>query len=97
MEAKATWKSGLSFDGTASSGFVLPMGSSIESGGAEDGFRPMELLAIGLVGCTGMDVISTLSPARRLIQKRLSGRWSFLKPSIVRLKPCWARLPKSGI
>jgi putative redox protein len=65
MEAKATWKSGLSFDGTASSGFVLPMGSSIESGGAEDGFRPMELLAIGLVGCTGMDVISILKKKRQ--------------------------------
>jgi putative redox protein len=65
MEAKAIWKSGLSFDGTAGSGFVLPMGSSIESGGAEDGFRPMELLAIGLAGCTGMDVISILKKKRQ--------------------------------
>ena len=50
-----------------SSGFVLPMGSSMESGGAEDGFRPMELLAIGLAGCTGMDVISILKKKRQQV------------------------------
>ena len=30
-----------------------------------DGFRPMELLAIGLAGCTGMDVISILKKKRQ--------------------------------
>ena len=29
-------------------------------GGANDGFRPMELIAVGLAGCTAMDVISIL-------------------------------------
>lgn len=65
MDAKVTWKEGLSFDGTATSGFSLPLGSSIESGGADDGFRPMELLLVGLAGCTAMDVISILKKKRQ--------------------------------
>ena len=60
MDAKVTWKQRLSFDGTATSGFSLPLGSRPEVGGDNDGFRPMELLLIGLAGCTAMDVISIL-------------------------------------
>jgi putative redox protein len=60
MDAKVTWKQRLSFDGTATSGFTLPLGSHPEVGGDNDGFRPMELLLIGLAGCTAMDVISIM-------------------------------------
>ncbi len=65
MEAKVTWKGRLSFDGTANSGFNLPLGSDPEVGGDNDGFRPMELVAIGLAGCTAMDVISILNKKRQ--------------------------------
>lgn len=65
MEGKAIWKQKMSFDGTGSSGFSLPMGTSAESGGSNDGFRPMELLLIGLAGCTAMDVISILEKKRQ--------------------------------
>jgi putative redox protein len=60
MDAKVTWKGRLSFDGQAESGFVAPLSADASVGGDEDGFRPMELLAIGLAGCTAMDVISIL-------------------------------------
>jgi putative redox protein len=60
MDAKVVWKSGLGFDGTADSGFTLPLGGYNEKGSQNDGFRPVELLAIGLAGCTAMDVISIL-------------------------------------
>ena len=60
MDAKVVWKSGLGFDGTADSGFTLPMGGYNEIGSENAGFRPVELLAIGLAGCTAMDVISIL-------------------------------------
>jgi putative redox protein len=61
MDAKVVWKSGMSFDGSGiSSGFTLPIGTSAEFGGKNDGFRPMELLLVGLAGCTAMDVISIL-------------------------------------
>lgn len=60
MEAKVTWKEDLSFDGTADTGFTLPLGASPIVGGKNDGFRPMELILLGLASCTAMDVISIL-------------------------------------
>jgi putative redox protein len=60
MDAQVIWKQGMSFDGKAASGFTLPLGTDIASGGENDGFRPLELLGVGLAGCTGMDVISIL-------------------------------------
>jgi len=65
MEAKVTWHKGLSFTGTADSGFTLPLGGKKEVGGNEDGFAPMELFLVGLAGCTGMDVISILAKMRQ--------------------------------
>jgi putative redox protein len=65
MEAKVTWHKGLSFTGTADSGYTLPLGGKKEVGGAEDGFLPMEMFLIGLAGCTGMDVISILAKMRQ--------------------------------
>jgi putative redox protein len=65
MEAKVTWNKKMSFEGSADSGFSLPLGTYPEVGGDNDGFRPMELLAIGLAGCTAMDVISILTKKRQ--------------------------------
>jgi putative redox protein len=65
MGAKAIWKGKLAFEGTTTSGFTLPMDSSIESGGDGQGFRPIELLLVGLAGCTAMDVISILEKKRQ--------------------------------
>ena len=64
---KATWHHGMTFTGTAPSGPTLPLGTSPDSGGDNDGFRPMELLAAGLAGCTAMDVISILEKKRQTI------------------------------
>jgi putative redox protein len=58
MDAKVTWKEGMSFTGTANTGFSAPLGADPSVGGANDGFRPLELMAISLAGCTAMDVIS---------------------------------------
>jgi putative redox protein len=60
MDAKVIWQQGLSFTGKAGTGFELPLGAEPEVGGADDGFRPLELMAISLVGCTAMDVVSVL-------------------------------------
>lgn len=67
MEAKVTWHDGLSFTGTASRGFQVPLGADPEAGGAADGFGPLELMAISLAGCTGMDVISILQKKRQQV------------------------------
>lgn len=64
MDAKVTWKKeGLMFDATANTGGNISLASAQDGG--EPGFRPMELLAMGLVGCTGMDVISILKKKRQ--------------------------------
>ena len=65
MEANVIWKRRLSFTGKADSGFTLPLGTSPDVGGDNDGFRPTELFLIGLAGCTGMDVISILQKKRQ--------------------------------
>ena len=67
MEAKVTWKGRLSFTGTADTGFEIPLGASRENGGDADGFRPIELFAVGLAGCTAMDVISILEKKRQRV------------------------------
>jgi len=55
----------MSFEGTADSGFKVTLGTIPEVGGDNDGFRPMELLAIGLAGCTAMNVISILNKKKQ--------------------------------
>jgi putative redox protein len=65
MKTQVEWKGRLTFTGTADSGFDVPLGSYPEVGGDDDGFRPMELIALGLAGCTAMDVISILMKKRQ--------------------------------
>jgi putative redox protein len=50
----------MSFRGTADTGFTLPLDAHPDVGGDNQGFRPLELMAISLAGCTAMDVISIL-------------------------------------
>lgn len=67
MNASVIWKQGLTFTGTADTGFQLPLGADPSVGGDNDGFRPLELMAISLVGCTAMDVISILQKKRQQV------------------------------
>ena len=65
MDARIIWKGRMSFIGEADSGFKIPLGTTSDVGGDNDGSRPMELLALGLGGCTAMDVISILQKKRQ--------------------------------
>ena len=65
MDANITWQKGMSFKGSADSGFSVDLGTSTQFGGDDDGFRPLELMLISLGGCTGMDVISILQKKRQ--------------------------------
>lgn len=67
MDASVVWKSGMSFNGTADSGFNVPLGTDVTFGGNNDGFKPLELLAISLAGCTAMDVISILQKKQQKV------------------------------
>lgn len=67
MKATITMEKGMTFAASASSGFTVQMGASPSVGGDNDGFRPMELLLMGLGCCTAMDVISILRKKRQAI------------------------------
>ena len=60
MGAKVSWKGRMSFTGTGRLGLEVPLGTSPEVGGDNDGFSPVELVLVALGGCTAMDVISIL-------------------------------------
>jgi putative redox protein len=65
LEANVIWKGNLSFEGKADTGISVPLGTSLAIGRTDDGFRPMELILIGLIGCTAMDVISILQKKKQ--------------------------------
>ena len=65
MKAKAIWENDMTFTGTTDGRFLVRMDASEAVGGHDSGFRPTDLLAIGLAGCTGMDVISILKKKRQ--------------------------------
>ncbi len=69
MEAKVTWNQKMSFTGIAESGFPVPLDARVEEGGDGNGFKPMELIVVGLAGCTAMDVISILAKKRQEVSK----------------------------
>ena len=46
MHVSTELKEGMSFTGVAPSGFEIPLSASASAGGAEDGFRPLELMAL---------------------------------------------------
>ena len=60
MDITLNWKGKMSFDGAGDSGFSQKMDSEEVAGGENSAARPMEFIALGLAGCTGMDVISIL-------------------------------------
>ena len=60
MEVTLNWKNKLAFEGAGDSGFTQRLDAAEAVGGENSGARPMEFIAIGLAGCTAMDVISIL-------------------------------------
>ena len=65
MQVALDWKQGMGFCGRAADGLSLDLDAYPEVGGTGSGFSPMEILALGLGGCTGMDVISILRKKRQ--------------------------------
>lgn len=65
MKARIQWTGGVSFVGSADSGHEVPMDGSPEFGGQNRGARPMELLLLGMGGCTAFDVVLILRRGRQ--------------------------------
>ncbi|PZR92871.1 MAG: OsmC family protein [Stutzerimonas stutzeri] len=67
MKARAKWVEGMAFMGEAGSGHAVIMDGAPEYGGRNIGIRPMEMLLIGLAGCTGFDVVQILKKGREAV------------------------------
>lgn len=65
--ASARWVEGLEFEATTGSGHRITLDASEEAGGKNRGPSPMEMLLVGLAGCTGMDVIDILRKKRQAV------------------------------
>ncbi|HMG49906.1 MAG TPA: OsmC family protein [Inquilinus sp.] len=64
MKARITWVEGRTFVGESGSGHAVVMDGAPESGGRNLGIRPMEMLLIGLGGCSAFDVVMILEKGR---------------------------------
>lgn len=56
------------FEAADSNGHVVRMDSNPESGGENFGVRPMQMLLMGLGGCSGIDVVNILKKQRQDLQ-----------------------------
>jgi len=65
MKAKVKWVDNVMFVGESGSGHAVVMDGPPESGGQNLGIRPMEMLLLGLGGCTSFDVMMILQKARQ--------------------------------
>jgi len=65
MKASIRWTGGVSFVGRADSGHDIVMDGAPEAGGQNKGSRPMEVVLIGMGGCTAFDVVHILRRQRQ--------------------------------
>ncbi|KAB7628158.1 OsmC family protein [Alkalilimnicola sp. S0819] len=64
MRATVKWLDNVAFEGTAGSGHKVLMDGPPDAGGQDRGVRPMEMLLLGLGGCTAFDVVFILQRGR---------------------------------
>ena len=65
MNISVNWVDGLLMVGKSDSGHTITMDGPPESGGENLGVRPMEMLLLGVAGCTMIDVVTTLKKMRK--------------------------------
>ncbi len=67
MKARVKLIEGVSFAGQSESGHTVVMDGPPDGGGRNLGVRPMEMLLLGLGGCSAYDVVHILRKARQPI------------------------------
>ncbi len=65
MKTRIKWNGNVSFQADSGSGHQILMDGAPEAGGQNLGPRPMEMLLMGLGGCTTFDVILILKKGRQ--------------------------------
>ncbi len=56
------------FEARDANGHTVRMDTSPETGGSNFGVRPMQMLLMGLAGCSGIDIVSILKKQRQDLQ-----------------------------
>ena len=67
MKATVKWLDHMSFVGESDSGHSVVMDGPPDDGGRNMGVRPMEMVLLGMGGCTAFDVVHILKKARQEI------------------------------
>jgi len=67
MQAVVKWIDGAQFLGESGSGHAVLMDGPTDHGGRNTGPRPMEMLLLGLGGCSSFDVVSILQKSRQQV------------------------------
>lgn len=67
MKARVKLIEGVSFAGQSESGHTVVMDGAPDGGGKNLGVRPMEMLLLGLGGCSAYDVVHILRKGRQAV------------------------------
>lgn len=67
MKARVKWIQDVTFLGESGSGHSVVMDGAPDAGGRNLGFRPMEMLLLGLGGCSAFDVMLILKRGREAV------------------------------
>ena len=65
MNISVNWVDGMLMVGKSHSGHSITMDGPPEIGGENLGVRPMEMLLLGVAGCTMIDIVTTLKKMRQ--------------------------------
>ena len=68
MKATVKWLDNAMFVGESGSGHSVVMDGPESAGGRNMGIRPMEMLLLGMGGCSTFDVVSILKKSRQAVQ-----------------------------
>lgn len=85
MEARVKWVERRTFLGESGSGHSVVMDGAPDAGGRDLGVRPMEMLLLGMGGCTAFDVVDILQKGREPVEDvviELSGERSEEIPKV---------------
>jgi len=67
MNISVNWVDGMLMVGKSDSGHTITMDGPPEIGGENLGVRPMEMLILGMAGCTMIDVVTTLKKCAKIL------------------------------
>ena len=85
MQARVNWVEDVMFVAESDSGHAVVIDGAPEGGGRNMGMRPMELVALGLAGCSSYDVVTILRKARQKITRceaRVSAERAAAAPAV---------------